>query len=128
MQTNRANINAAAKLIADAMGMVVKAREDEKTHRLHVSRELADKDPASKRLAYIYLTCESGYSAGGDWWKGTVSVMETKDRGAATPMETIAGATLVQPWGRKDGAQACTDTRKQFCKYAQKFQAPASTS
>lgn len=117
----RANINAAAKRIAETLGMVVESRCDGDSSKMRVTWELKDKDANSHRYARVELTCEPGYGAEGDWWKGYVTVVESPDVRVIGASKTIGSERLVSPFGRHDGPRACRDTRREFCRYAEKF-------
>lgn len=102
----RSNINAAAKKIADAIGLVLGAREN-----LSVS-------PAYVKVRWplgaegeIVLSIEDGYTCAGDVWAADVRV-------TAHGMTTTKA--LVRPRSTS-GAEVKREGRAEFCRFAKRF-------
>lgn len=118
----RANINAAAKKIADQLNMeIVKRHENEAEKKIGFIRiQWWLADPNSERVGTISLECTSGYGAEGKSWAGNVAVYEASS--SNEKQKTVGTSRLVDPWGSSVGKEACKKTRENFCEFASKFE------
>lgn len=118
----RANINAAAKKIADKLNMaIVKRHENEAEKKVGFIRiQWWLSDPNSERVGTISLECTSGYGAEGKSWAGNVAIYEANS--SNEKQKTIGSSSLVKPWGNTIGKAACKKTRQEFCDFASKFE------
>ncbi|MBA1280279.1 hypothetical protein [Stutzerimonas stutzeri] len=123
MSFKRANINGAAKQIAEALGFTLgKRREDESDKSVGFLNVEWQMLKAGGVAGYVRLDCRSGWDAEGKSWAGHVSVLVVPDD-ENLPMLDLAlgGSRLVEPFGSRIGPVACKKTRHEFVRWATRF-------